>query len=59
MNEVNEMKSPFTIQKKRPALWNVFTVVGLITVGAIVIPAFIGLVVSAPDIQRYLRISRM
>jgi hypothetical protein len=35
------------------------TVVGLITLGAIVIPAVFGLVTAAPDIARYLKIRRM
>ncbi len=35
------------------------SVIGLITVGAIVIPAVIGLVTAAPDILRYLRIRQM
>ncbi len=43
----------------RPMVWNVLTVIGLITVGALVVPAVVGLVTAAPDIVRYLKIRSM
>ena len=38
---------------------NILAVVGLVLLGAILIPVMVGVVVSLPDIARYLRIRSM
>jgi len=53
------MRVSFGKRYKRPVMWNVLSVIGLIAIGAIVIPAMVGLVASAPDIVRYLKVRRM
>ncbi len=38
---------------------NVFSVVGLILFGMLIVPALIGMISAVPDIMRYLRIKSM
>jgi len=58
------MKVPFVERQQhfmagRPFLWNMLTVIGLIAIGAIIVPAVFGLITAAPDIVRYIKIRRM
>ena len=43
----------------RSLIMTALAVFGLIMLGAIVVPALVGLIAAAPDIARYIRMQRM
>jgi hypothetical protein len=51
---VNEIEG-----RRNSTMVKILAAIGLIVIGAIVIPALVGLIAAGPDIQRYLRMRRM
>jgi hypothetical protein len=57
MESISDLASERT--GRNSTLMTVLAAIGLIAIGAIVIPALVGLIAAAPDIRRYLHIRRM
>ena len=56
---VVKRKAELEAWQRNEQMKNVLAVIGLVLLGAIIVPVAVGVIVSLPDIARYLRIRSM